>query len=140
MIDGEVAVGTRLPEWRPGLVSAERMKTMAALLRDPNPIHFDPEVCRELGIGDRVVNQGPLNLSYVHNLLLAWTGDAAAVRRLTVRFAGRVLAGDVLVATGVVTRIAAEGDLRVAGCAVELRSEDTGAVLVTGTAEVLLPG
>ena len=41
------------------------MKTVAALLNDSNPIHWDVESVKSLGMGDRVVNQGPNNMAYV---------------------------------------------------------------------------
>ncbi len=54
-------------------VDPQRMKTMAAILRDPYEVHWDHEAVRPLGF-DRVINQGPLNLSYVANMLMAWQG------------------------------------------------------------------
>jgi acyl dehydratase len=107
-------------------VGADRMKTMAALLRDPYPIHWDVEAVRAAGHGDRPVNQGPLNLGYVANMLMAWAGDAS-IRRLTVAFHARVFAGDTVVASGQVL-----GSSR---CAVRLMRGDD--VIVSGTAEVL---
>ena len=45
----DLAPGMRLPEWRLDSVSADRMKLLAAILRDPNPIHWDPaEVARRI--------------------------------------------------------------------------------------------
>ena len=57
------------------------MKTMAAILRDPYPIHWDRQATAALGLGGRTVNQGPLNLGYIANMLMAWAGDDA-IRRL----------------------------------------------------------
>ena len=37
-----VMVGDRIPVWSHGPVTPERMALMAAILRDPNPIHFEP--------------------------------------------------------------------------------------------------
>jgi acyl dehydratase len=59
-----------------------------ALLRDPYPVHWDPAATEGLGLSGRVINQGPLNLSYVANMLMAWSGPAS-IRRLTVSFADR---------------------------------------------------
>ena len=67
----EVRVGTELEPFVVDVVSAEKMKLMAALLHDPNPIHLDAEAVRGLGMGDRVVNQGPANQAYLVNMLLA---------------------------------------------------------------------
>jgi acyl dehydratase len=112
------------------------MKTLAALLRDPYPIHWDVEAARAAGHGDRPVNQGPLNLAYVANMLMAWAGDGA-IRRLTVGFHGRVLAGDTVIAAGTIDeRAAVDGEHR-ATCTVWLDRD--GERLVSGTAEVAAP-
>ena len=59
--------GDSIPEWVMESVSAQRMRTMAAILRDPNPIHWDPEsvAAMPLGLGKRTINQGPLGLESV---------------------------------------------------------------------------
>lgn len=134
---GTVAPGFRIPPWRLERVEAARMKTMSALMRDPNPIHFDPEATRALGLGDRVVNQGPANLGYIVNMLLEWVGDPAAIRRLRVRFEANVFAGDRVEASGEVTEVRDDGGGRVAVCDVWLRRDD-GQRLVSGTAEVVV--
>ena len=67
-------------------VDAARMKTMAAILRDPYPVPWDRAANEALGLRARMINQGPLNLGYIVNMLLAWAGSTC-VRRLTVRFA-----------------------------------------------------
>jgi acyl dehydratase len=82
-------------------VSAERMRTLAALLRDPTPIHFAPEVVQALGMGDRVINQGPANMGYVINALLA-AAPEARIERLQVRFLANVFAGDRVTAGGTI--------------------------------------
>ena len=136
--------GEPLPPLVVADVGVDRMKTMAALLRDPYPIHWDPAAVRAAGYGDRPVNQGPLNLGYVANMLMAWAGDGA-IRRLTVAFHGRVFAGDTVVAAGTVDGVAGgaahdvvevEGEHR-RHCSVWL---DRGADrLLSGTAEVAIP-
>ena len=49
------------PEFHVDGVSAQRMKTMAAILRDPYRVHWDREATTEMGLKGRVINQGPLN-------------------------------------------------------------------------------
>jgi acyl dehydratase len=131
----DVGPGTEIPPWSV-VVDAQRMKTMAAILRDPYPVHWDPDAVRAAGLGDRPINQGPLNLGYVANMLMAWAGDDA-VRRLTVRFHDRVVAGDEVTARGSVTEVAVVGGERRARCAVQLTR--AGEAVVSGTAEVALP-
>lgn len=126
-----VVTGEQLPPWVVESVDPARMKTMAALLRDPYPVHWDRSGNERLGLGGRVINQGPLNLGYVANMLMQWAGSAS-VRRLTVAFGRPVLDGDRVVAGGCVT---SETD-GVAACEVWLDRD--GERVVTGTAEVAL--
>jgi len=115
-----VSAGAELPGFEVDEVRAAAMKTMAVLLRDPNPIHFDLDVVAALGMGDRVINQGPTNMAYVVNMLVAWAGDPARIRALKVRFLDNVRAGDRVVAGGVVTSVAGDGRHQIAECDVWL--------------------
>ncbi len=85
-------------------VSAARMKTVAAILRDPNPIHWDREATRALGLEGRLINQSPVNLGYITNMLMAWCG-ADCIRRLRVQFPRPVFDGDTVTAGGMVQSI-----------------------------------
>lgn len=126
-------VGDRIPPFRIACVDAQRMKTMAAILRDPYPIHWDRQATTALGLGGRTVNQGPLNLGYIANMLMAWAGDDA-IRRLTVGFHARVLDGDAVEAHGVVDSVTVADSGWTATCSVWLeRGADR---VVSGTAEV----
>jgi acyl dehydratase len=130
-----VEVGDRIPEWHLPRVSREKMKTLAPILADPNPIHWDLETVRALGMGDRPINQGPNNMAYVMNMLAAWSGGHHHLRQLRVRFAGNVLGDDHVVARGAVTGLRTEGGRTVAECDVELVVVD-GATALAGTALV----
>lgn len=132
----EVTVGTEVPPLVVDPVPVESMKTVAALLNDSNPIHWDVETVKELGMGDRPVNQGPNNLAYVIAMLVAWAGgDNAAVRRVQCRFLGNVFGGDAVTARGVVTAVREEDGRRLADLDVRLeRSPDD--VVLAGTATV----
>jgi acyl dehydratase len=98
-------VGQELPPLVIESVDAEKMKLMAAILRDPNPIHFDPERVRDLGMGDRTVNQGPSNMSYLLNMVTRWSGGVSALRSADMRFLGNVFAGDRVECRGRVTEV-----------------------------------
>lgn len=116
----------------PGLsleVRPEPMKVMAAVLRDPNMIHLDPAETARLGMGDRQVNQGPLNLGYLQTVLAGYAGGVDRIRSTTFRFHGPVHAGDRVVASGVVTGRSGDG----VECMVWLDVEGGGRA-VTGTA------
>ncbi|MDN5751033.1 MAG: hypothetical protein L0H64_21410, partial [Pseudonocardia sp.] len=79
------AVGDAVPPLRIEDVSADKIKIMALVLRDPNPIHFDLDAVREAGLGDREVNQGGVTMAYIIDMLVAWTGSRASVRTIDCR-------------------------------------------------------
>lgn len=130
-----VQVGDAIPEWEVASVSREKMKTMALVLDDPNPIHFDLDVVRALGMGERPINQGPINMAYVMNMLAGWSGGQENLRKIRVRFRGNVLGDDHLVARGTVTGLREEDGATLAECDVELVVVD-GTVALAGTATV----
>ena len=119
-------------------VSAERMRTMAAILRDPNPLHWDREAVAALPLelGHRTINQGPLGVSYMVNMLQAWAGPGC-IRRIVMRFPQVVLDGERVVARGEVTAL--DRDAGTADCAIRLEHAERG-VLLEGEAIVSLAG
>ena len=131
------AVGDSIPPWTMDSVDPARMKTMAAILRDPYPVHWDRSANERLGLGGRVINQGPLNLGYIVNMLHAWSGPGS-VRRLTVSFGRPVLDGDTVTACGTVVTIDDVGGETRATCDVWLERE--GERIVTGSAVVAVAG
>lgn len=133
----KVAVGDSIPEWDMPEVSAARMRTMAAILRDPNPVHWDREVCDQLGFGKRTINQGPLGLSYMINMLHAWTGPES-IRRLYMTFPLVILDGDHVTAQGRITALREENGERLADCDIWLH-RDGSAHPLEGRATVKLP-
>ena len=129
-----VAVGDELPPLVIESVDAEKMKLMAALLRDPNPIHIDAASVRALGLGDRPVNQGPTNLSYLLEMVMRWAGGAAAIRQVAVRFQGNVFAGDRVSCAG---RVRAVDEDR-GEAVVEVEASVDGRAVLGGTVTVAL--
>ncbi len=128
--------GDAVPPWVMARVAPERMRTMAAILRDPNPVHWDPCVVERLGFGRRTINQGPLGLSYMINMLHAWAGPRC-IRRIVMRFPLVVLDGDRVTARGRVTGIRQADGEWIADCDIWLEREGTAAPL-EGTASVAL--
>lgn len=132
----DASPGLQLPEWSLEAVSAEKMKLLAAILRDPNPIHWDPSEVARRGLGTRLINQGPINLGYITNMLMAWAGPDC-LRHLEARFTANVFDDDSVVAGGVVTAVREEDGERLAECEVWLQRGD-GSRAVEGQATVVL--
>jgi acyl dehydratase len=126
------AVGDALPPFVIESVSAEAMKKWAVFLADPNPIHLDVEVVKAKGLGDRVINQGPINVAYMMNMLMA-AFPGAKIEAMDSRFLDNVYGGDKAVASGTITAI--EGN-RIS-CEFSLDVEGRGTVN-SGTATILI--
>ena len=118
-----VAVGDAIPPFRMERVTAERMKTVAAIFRDPFPVHWDREVTRAMGFEGRLLNQSPINLGYVINMLMAWAGPTC-VRRVRAEFPQPVFDGDPVCAGGRVVSLIHERDETLAECEIWLDRED----------------
>ncbi|MEP5765947.1 MAG: MaoC/PaaZ C-terminal domain-containing protein [Halieaceae bacterium] len=129
-----VQAGDEIPPWVMESVSAERMKTMAAILRDPNPIHWDRAAvdALPLQLGQRTINQGPLGLSYMLNMLHSWMGPDC-IQRIKMTFPRVVLDAERVTARGVVVSVEQE----VAHCEVWLEN-DQGERLLQGQANIAL--
>ena len=133
-----VIAGDKIPPWIMPSVSAERMKTMAAVLRDPNPVHWDRNVVESLplGLGLRTINQGPLGLSYMINMLHTWRGPEC-IRRIVMRFPQVVLDGEEVIARGTVTSVKTANGVTLAECDIWLAHEERG-TLLEGTATIVI--
>jgi hypothetical protein len=79
----------------PITVRADEMKLLALLLRDPNPIHLDPDAAATVGLGRACVNQGPANLAYALTHVTA-RRPGAVLTAFDARFRATVVAGDVV--------------------------------------------
>lgn len=97
-VTGPESAGS-LPAWHLDEVDPQRMKMMALLLGDPNPIHWDADLVRALGLGKSPINQGPVNLAYILNMIRT-AYPRSFVSRLDARLLGNVFAGDRVVAGG----------------------------------------
>jgi len=105
MANGVAAVaGASLPPFTLAAVKPENMRLWAQILRDPNPIHLDPQAVRANGLGDKVINQGPANLAYLITMLQR-AFPKAALESLDVRYAGMVYGGDAVEARGSIREV-----------------------------------
>jgi 3-hydroxybutyryl-CoA dehydratase len=98
------AVGDALPPFTIESVSPDAMKQWSVFLADPNPIHLDVEVVKAKGLGDRLINQGPINVAYMMNMLAA-AFPGGLIAAMDSRFLDNVYAGDKVVASGTVTAV-----------------------------------
>lgn len=128
--------GSLLGPWTIQSVSPEHMKTLAVILDDPNPIHLDASVVRELGMGDAVINQGPANLGYIMTML-AEALPGSELLDVRVRFLANVFGGDRVRAAAEVSGVREQAGRRVLDCEVWLEVDGRGRA-VQGTATLAL--
>lgn len=118
------------------IVHPEMMHVWAKILRDPNPIHTDVEAVRARGLGDRVINQGPGNTSYIMNMLLEAfpEGRLAAIK---IRFLDNVYGGEQVTPSARVEAIEDAADGRLISFAITLHAGER--LVLDGTASMLTP-
>ena len=113
------SVGDALAPFVIDSVSPDAMRDWSVFLADPNPIHLDVEVVKAKGLGDKRINQGPINVAYMMNMLLAAV-PGSRIEAMDSRFLDNVYEGDHLTASGTITgvdgnRLTCEFKLDVAG-------------------------
>lgn len=107
----ELEVGSQLEPYVVPSVDPTRIKLASALLDDPNPIHFDVGAVRRLGLGEALVNHGPINLAYLINTAMQVAPVGARLRGFRGRFVGNVFAGERVECTATVAEVDAEHGL-----------------------------
>lgn len=100
----KVSVGDALPPFVIESVSPEAMRDWSVFLADPNPIHLDAEVVKAKGLGDKRINQGPINVAYMMNMLMA-AFPRCRIESMDSRFLDNVYEGDHVVASGTVVAV-----------------------------------
>jgi len=127
-----VTIGDALPPFVIDRISPEGMRDWSVFLADPNPIHLDVEVVKAKGLGDKRINQGPINVAYVINMLLA-AFPGGRIEAMDSRFLDNVYEGDRVSASGTVTAI----DGNRISCEFTLDVDGRGAVN-SGTATIIV--
>ena len=133
-----IAPGGSLPPFVVDPVSGERIRQMALILDDPNPIHFDLAAVRAAGMGDREINQGGSTMAYIIDMITQWTGSRSALHRIKCRFRDNVRAGDTVTAGGTIIEVMGAGATRRALCDVWVDRSD-GRRVIDGTGVVAVP-
>ena len=120
--------GFTLKDWQ-FLVPQESMNTWAVILDDPNPIHLDASAVKQVGLGDKTINQGPANIAYVLNMIEE-NFPNSQILKMNNKMTESVLEGDLVTVSGQITEVKAKGDQFIASCSIKLTvGEDKIAVL-----------
>lgn len=120
--------GFTLKDWE-FLVSQESMDTWAVILDDPNPIHLDANAVKQVGLGNKTINQGPANIAYILNMIEE-NFPNSQILKMNNKMTDSVLEGDLVTVSGHITEIKVEDSQFVASCSIQLTvGEDKIAVL-----------
>ena len=133
----DVAEGSELPAVTFGPMDRAGYITTTYVLRDGNPIHLDREYARERGLPD-VIQQGPINESYLYRFLTDWLHHPWDLRKTKIRFVANVFPNDLLTCRGVVKRTYREGGEALVDCHV-WQENQKGEKTVVGEATFTLP-
>lgn len=114
--------GDQLPEKTFDICTSD-MHTISALMRDPNPIHFDRRYVETQGY-DGLIHQGPANLAFVLQAVTDVIRSPADIVNVDSRFETLVYADDTVTATGEVIEKRSSSEPRTAEIAIELQKED----------------
>ncbi len=128
----DVQVGDAMPALVKAPVDLVQLVKYAGASGDFNPLHFDPEYGKAVGLGSNIAH-GMLIMGFVGQAITNWI-PKKFVKKFGVRFAGQTLPGDIVTVTGVVKD--KTGNRIV--CNLEARNQN-GNLLVVGSFEADLP-
>jgi len=133
----EIQEGMAIPSATYGPMDRYKHIPIAIILRDTNPLHLDRVYAQERGMPD-VVQQGPLNETFLYRFLTDWLHRPWDLRKTKIRFAANVFPDDLLTCGGTVTRKYYEnGESRV-DCQIWQQNQKSERILV-GEATFTLP-
>jgi len=132
----DITVGDELPALVKGPIQQIQLTRYAGASGDFNPIHQDDEFARAAGMGG-VFAHGMLSMGFVGQVVTDWAGPAA-VRKLSVRFAGLVRLKDTITCRGRVLDKSSKNDRHLVDLEVWAENQK-GERVVTGKATVALP-
>ena len=99
----DVTEGMDIPSVTYGPMDRYAYIPIAFILRDTNPLHLDRVYAQERDLPD-VVQQGPLNETFLYRFVTDWLHKPWDLRRTKVRFAGNAFPDDMLICRGTITR------------------------------------
>jgi acyl dehydratase len=129
----EVSVGHELPALVVPLTRSLIVATAIAT-RDYQEVHHDPDLARERGSQDIIMNILTTN-GFVGRFVTDWAGPDASLRRVAIKLGAPNLPGDTMKLVGSVTR----KDETAGEVEVEVTGKNAWGNHVTGTVRLMLP-
>ena len=132
----DVHAGDAIPTLVKPPITHSQLVRYAGASGDFNPLHTDPEVGKEVGLGG-IIGHGMLTMGFVGQMVSDFAGPTA-LRSFEVSFKGMTRLGDVITCTGQITETyEAENEARIAGTV--QAADQNGDVKVVGTFIAALP-
>ncbi|MFZ5866402.1 MAG: MaoC/PaaZ C-terminal domain-containing protein [Thermodesulfobacteriota bacterium] len=128
----EIHVGDVMPVLVKAPIDKVQLVKYAGASGDFNPLHFDPEFAKTVGIGGTIAH-GMLIMGFVGQAMTNWI-PKKYIRKFGVRFAEMTKPGDVVTVTGVVKEKIGKRIV----CDLAAKNQD-GKVLIVGSFEAELP-
>jgi acyl dehydratase len=133
----DAAIGIEIPTAAYGPMDRNGYIAAAIILRDGNPLHLDRVYARDRGLPD-VVQQGPLNQSYLYRFITDWLHRPWDFRRTRIRFVANAFPEDILSCRGVVIRTRRENNEALVDCSI-WQERQNGEKTLVGEATFVLP-
>jgi acyl dehydratase len=132
----DVAPGSEIPPLvkRP---TTDQLVRWQGVTGDVQRVHYDAEFARSIGWPGPIVH-GSLKLQFLVQMLADWIGEDGEIRRLSCRYRGMDLPGDVLTCRGRVLERFVADDRHCLECEIYVENEE-GERTTVGTAVVAVP-
>ena len=129
-------IGQKLDKWT-FLVKQEYLVTWSQVLNDPNPIHLDNKKVEELGLGNKCINQGPANISYILNCISSNFPEYQLIK-INNKLNGNVFSDDRVSVEGQISDIEKKNDYLIVSLFLDLHTQNQNNVL-SSNAVIRLP-
>ncbi|MCK9357035.1 MAG: MaoC family dehydratase N-terminal domain-containing protein [Dehalococcoidia bacterium] len=135
--NSETAPDSQLPAVSAGPVTIRYLAMFATATAEFVDIHYDADFARSLGLPGAII-QGLYKTALAARMLKDWTGDATALRHLSVQHRRMDLAGSTLTAGGAIISDMPESLPAEVSCRIWVHNQH-GMVTTQGTADLTLP-
>ncbi len=122
-------VGQKINEWT-YQVRQENLNAWSKILNDPNPIHFDSEAVKEIGLGNKCINQGPANISYIINAI-TYNFPKSRILSIKNRLNGNVFVDDIISVTGKITKVLNKDESILISLLLKLRTQANDSLVIS---------
>tara|TARA_B100000965_G_C19269796_1_gene616786 strand:+ start:125 stop:523 length:399 start_codon:yes stop_codon:yes gene_type:complete len=122
-------IGQKINQWSHN-VRQEDLNSWSKILNDPNPIHFDANVVKKIGQGDKCINQGPANIAYIINAIF-YNFPKCKILSIKNRLNGNVFVDDTVTVLGEITNISSKDELNIISLLLTLNNQKNNSLVLS---------